>query len=126
MVGIEIPASVKTFGGSVFYNCSSLASVIFENGTQLKSITNDYLDGCAIFNNCTALTIFEIPASVELITNEIFYNYKTHLSIYCMATNPPMIDHLSCHFTLYVPALSLEAYKNSRWSYYYSSIEPIE
>lgn len=108
-----------------FYNCSSLTNVTFEEGTQLKSITNDYLDDGAVFNNCAALSIFEIPVSVELITNEIFYNYKNHLSIYCMATNPPVIDHLSCHFTLYVPALSFEAYKNSHRRYYYSSIKPI-
>ena len=71
LTSIEIPASVETIGASAFYGCSSLATVTFENGSQLKTIGggSSYYGA---FSDCTALTSIEIPASVETIEAAAF------------------------------------------------------
>ena len=63
---IEIPASVETIGYNAFYGCTSLQTVTFEKGSQLKTIKGN------AFANCTALTSIEIPASVETIERGAF------------------------------------------------------
>ena len=73
---VVIPANVTTIGGSAFKNCSSLATVTFEQGSQLKTIAGGYFSGSSsyygAFSNCTALTSIEIPASVETIEATAF------------------------------------------------------
>ena len=71
LTSIEIPASVETIGASAFKGCSSLATVTFENGSQLKTIGGgSYSSGA--FSDCTALTSIEIPASVKTIEAAAF------------------------------------------------------
>ena len=71
LTSIEIPASVETIKASAFKGCSSLATVTFENGSQLKTIGGgSYSSGA--FSDCTALTSIEIPASVETIEAAAF------------------------------------------------------
>ena len=67
---IEIPASVETIEASAFYGCSSLTTVTFEKGSQLKTIGGGHYSGA--FYGCTALTSIEIPASVETIEATAF------------------------------------------------------
>ncbi len=71
---VVIPASVETIGTSIFQSCSQLATVTFEKGSQLKTISggnySSYYYGA--FSNCTALTSIEIPASVETIEAAAF------------------------------------------------------
>ena len=72
---VVIPANVTTIGGSAFENCSSLATVTFEKGSQLKTIAGGYSSGGSsygAFSDCTALTSIEIPASVETIEATAF------------------------------------------------------
>ena len=73
---VVIPANVTTIGGSAFKNCSSLATVTFEQGSQLKTIAGGYFSGGSsyygAFSDCTALTTIEIPASVETIEATAF------------------------------------------------------
>ena len=64
LVSISIPAGVKTIGNGTFNLCTSLQTVTFEKGSQLKTI-----DG---FESCTSLTTIEIPASVETIKYSAF------------------------------------------------------
>ena len=71
LTSIEIPASVETIEAAAFKGCSSLATVTFENGSQLKTIGggSSYYGA---FSYCTALTSIEIPASVETIEAAAF------------------------------------------------------
>ncbi len=67
LTSIVIPASVKSIGKYAFASCSSLASVTFADGSQLKSIGANAFDGTAI----TALTL---PDGVTTIGDEAFAN----------------------------------------------------
>ena len=73
---IEIPASVETIEAAAFMGCSSLATVTFEKGSQLKTIgggySSYYPNYYGAFADCTALTSIEIPASVETIEAAAF------------------------------------------------------
>ena len=80
LTSIEIPASVETIEAAAFNNCSSLATVTFENGSQLKTIGGgSYSSGA--FSDCTALTSIEIPASVETIEAAAFKDCSSLTSI---------------------------------------------
>ena len=118
LTSIEIPASVEMIKGCIFNNCSSLRSVTFEKGSQLKYMVE------GVFCDCEALTSIEIPASVEMI--DMYYCINL-ANIYCYPSIPPILNDFRCkNFVLYVPSQSLEAYKNSSWSEYYSSIKTIQ
>ena len=71
---IEIPASVETIEAAAFMGCSSLATVTFEKGSQLKTIGGGYYYHYyyGVFSDCTALKSIEIPASVETIEAAAF------------------------------------------------------
>ena len=68
LVTISIPASVETIEENAFYSCTSLKTVTFEKGSQLKTIQY------CTFENCASLTSIEIPASVETIEIGSFRN----------------------------------------------------
>lgn len=115
---IDIPDKVTEIGYSAFSDCSSLRSVTFEKGSQLKYMVE------GVFCDCEALTSIEIPASVEMI--DMYYCINL-ANIYCYPSIPPILNDFRCkNFVLYVPSQSLEAYKNSSWSEYYSSIKTIQ
>lgn len=115
---IDIPDKVTEIGYSAFAHSSSLRSVTFEKGSQLKYMVE------GVFCDCEALTSIEIPASVEMI--DMYYCINL-ANIYCYPSIPPILNDFRCkNFVLYVPSQSLEAYKNSSWSEYYSSIKTIQ
>lgn len=66
MTSVTIPSSVFLINSAAFSKCSSLESVIFENGSKLDSI------GRYAFDKCTKLDSFEIPSSVSLISGYAF------------------------------------------------------
>ena len=81
LTSIEIPASVETIGNTAFSDCSQLATVTFEKGSQLKTIGGGYSssshfgtysDYYGAFSDCSSLTSIEIPASVETIEATAF------------------------------------------------------
>ena len=74
LTAIEIPASVETIEATAFKRCSSLATVTFEKGSQLKTIGGEYSSSSyyGAFSDCSSLTSIEIPASVETIEATAF------------------------------------------------------
>ena len=72
LVSISIPAGVKTIGNGTFNLCTSLQTVTFEKGSQLKAFENSSGWG-GVFQSCTSLTTIEIPASVETIGYNAFF-----------------------------------------------------
>ena len=72
---ITIPNSVTGIRYEAFYNCSSLTSVTFEEGSQLTSI------GKNAFYNCTSLTSIVIPDSVTSIGAGVFHGCSSLTSI---------------------------------------------
>ena len=77
LTSIEIPASVTTIEAAAFKGCSSLTTVTFEQGSQLKTIAGGYYESSfssyyGAFSDCTALTSIEIPASVTTIEAAAF------------------------------------------------------
>ena len=81
LTSIEIPASVETIEATAFKRCSKLATVTFEEGSQLKTIGGGYSssshfgtysDYYGAFSDCSSLTSIEIPASVETIEATAF------------------------------------------------------
>jgi len=80
LTSIEIPASVETIEATAFQGCSSLTTVTFEKGSQLKTIEGGYYSSSyygpfyyyGTFSDCSALTSIEIPASVETIEATAF------------------------------------------------------
>ena len=74
ITSIVIPANVKMIEARAFNGCSSLTTVTFEKGSQLKTIGGNYNNPNynGAFSDCTALTSIEIPASVETIEKVAF------------------------------------------------------
>ena len=66
LTSITIPNSVTSIGSSAFQDCRNLNTVIFEEGSNLRSIESH------TFYNCEKLTDFIIPSEVVYIGREAF------------------------------------------------------
>ena len=66
LTSVVIPNSIKSIADYVFYNCSKLATVTFEDDSQLETI-GDYA-----FYKCSVLTSIGIPNSVTKIGASAF------------------------------------------------------
>lgn len=141
LTNINIPQGVTKLENCVFWGCESLNNIVlpdgiisigyaaFEKCSSLKSVVlpkNIVRIPGRAFSRCDALTSVVIPENVTFVDSYAFLDCKNQLDIYCKATTPPSIDGCYYKFILYVPAQSIEAYKNSPWSNYYSSIKAIE
>lgn len=82
---VTIYPTLEKIVGS-FYGCTSLTTIVFENGTSLKEILADTSEEdlflnpaygyktkyCGAFQNCTSLKSFTIPASVSTLDKKSF------------------------------------------------------
>lgn len=107
---INIPINIKTIGNYAFYQCNDLTSVIIPN--SISSI--EYYT----FGNCKNLTTVTIPNSITFINHYAFAKCKNLKDVFCYPKNVPLTYpavfervELS-NVTLYVPAGSIDLYKN--------------
>ena len=75
LTSITIPNSVTAIGDSAFYNCTSLASVNFDDNSKLETIGQD------AFGDCKNLAQISIPNNVTAIGSSAFYNCSKLKSI---------------------------------------------
>lgn len=112
LVSISIPAGVKTIGNGTFNLCTSLQTVTFEKGSQLKTV-----DG---FSNCTALTTVDMSACTQVTRIEYRAFYEdSKLQLFKIGTRTPpscgrnVFTGINSYSVLKVPAGCVDAYKNA-------------
>lgn len=121
---VSIPNA--NIGEFAFNNLRSLQSAVIGNGV--------YTIGRYAFKNCENLTTLQLSASLSSIEKEAFRYCDSLQTIICYATTPPALasgssrsfDADKSRITLYVPAESIESYRNAEeWSEF-TNILPIE
>lgn len=146
---VTLPSTVTEIGYSAFIYCSSLTNVsmpgvkiihgsAFQECTNLQSISFPEgfwkFDGSNHFKGCTALTEVVLPASLREVNDSPFYNCTGIKKVTCLAVTPPTHNNkyafmYGCDMTnvkLYVPAMSIDAYRaESGWKTFYT-ILPLE
>ena len=132
LTSVKIPSSVTSIGVSAFSGCSRLISITIPN--SVKSIGDAAFAGCSrlhyitipnsvtsigteAFEMCSSLTSITIPNSVTSIGKNAFYNCKALTSITFKRSTPPAFENnvfynVNKSIPVYVPANSIEAYKN--------------
>ena len=142
---IHLPASLTSIGESAFSGCSSLTEIHLP--ANLTSIRKGVFSGCSslteihlpasltsigdrAFWSCSSLTEIHLPASLTWIGGYAFDQCTSLTKVTCHALVPPTsYYYYICDSTienLYVPAESIQAYKDSDWAYYFENILPIE
>jgi hypothetical protein len=136
LTSIQIPISVIEIECAVFYNCTSLNSVIFEEGAHINTIGGGGIYpyygesyGGGAFSKCISLQSIDIPQSITKL--EAFAFSESGLkSIYIRALTPPSLtavkqvardSYAYAQFpsgcTAYVPFETFDTYKdNKTWS----------
>ena len=128
---IHLPANLTLIGDHAFAYCSSLTEIHLP--ANLTSI------GERAFWSCSILTEIHLPASLTSIGGYAFDQCTSLMKIMCYALTPPTISgrflfgfahsgHLLYNRSenLYVPAESIQAYKDSPWANNFKNILPIE
>ena len=117
LVNVTLPSELTVIGENLFRDCKTLPRVAIPAGVT------------TIFNNAfrgTAITEITLPASVIKIGDKICEKCKMQ-SITCFATIPPTLSKISDKKTpLYVPAASVEAYKQAKPWKDFKNILPIQ
>lgn len=85
---LTIPATVTCVREYAFTGCKNLEKVIFEEGSQLKTI-----GGCA-FADCSSLKEIELPESLEMIEGAAFSGCTSLERIHI----PKNVNAINCHF----------------------------
>ena len=117
LVSITLPSSLKTIGENALRDCKSLTSISVPDG--VVEISNNAFRG-------TALSQLTLPASIQSLGEKIVEKCKMQ-SITCHATVPPVLKKISEKKTiLYVPASSVDAYKQAKPWKDFKNILPIE
>ena len=118
---IAIPDKIKSIQEYTFASCESLTSVCIPNSvTDIK---------VGAFTRCSALTSITIPSSVTNIDDAAFYWCDALDSVTCYAITPPILHRLAFqkyNAILYVPAESVDAYKNADQWKEFGQILPIK
>ena len=119
---VHIPGSVKSIGYSDFSRCANLETVTIGEGTEEIQ-----------FQDCEKLSSITIPSTAKSVLG--FRNCKSLTSVTCLAMEPPSTyreytipygNGITMEGrTLYVPALALNAYKETNIWKEFPNIEPL-
>ena len=120
-----IPNSVTEIGDNAFYN-SALESITIPTGTTKI--------GRSAFNNSILLSSITLSATLIEISDWAFADCLSLNTIICYAIEPPTISSntffgsnpIYNNPTIYVPAESVEAYKNAEHWKWFTKVLPIE
>lgn len=141
---INLPNGITTIGNDAFYYCYKLSEITIP--TNLVSIGKGAFDNCAITSitlpegltsigdrafRFSDLTSIILPSTLKTIGSEVFYYCNSITSLSCKAIDIPQIGSdvfykIPSHCLLYVPAQSLEKYKNAEQWKDFGAILPIE
>ena len=116
---IALPQSVKTIGKNAF-SATGLRSLTLPEGISVVAEN--------ICFNCKSLTSLTLPSTTSNISYRAFSYCEALTEIYCKATTPPALEQYAfesvvANRKIYVPRLSVEAYKSSKyWSDYADNI----
>ena len=143
LTSIEIPSSVASIGYKVFAKCPALTSITVEKGNTkydsrdncnaiIETSSNKLIQGYkntvipnsvtsigkSAFEDCVGLTSIEIPNSVTSIGESAFEACENLISITFKGSTPPefgeeVFEYVDNSIPVYVPANSMEAYKNA-------------
>lgn len=117
LVKVTLPENANIIGENAFRDCKSFTAVELPNG--LTTINNNAFRG-------TSLTELTLPATMLQIGDKIVEKCKMQ-RIVCLAIVPPVLKKLSEKKTpLYVPASSVDAYKNTKPWKDFKNILPID
>ncbi len=112
LTSIVVPSWVTVIGDHAFHYCRNLKNVSLPEG--LIDIEGE------AFSWCSALTEIDLPSTLRRVTTA-FYCCKNLKTIRCHAINPPSAStyyrdglSLSDSATIYVPAISLTTYKQTK------------
>lgn len=112
LTSISLPNSVTSIESDMFYECKKLTSITIPNSvTSIKRTA---------FYYCSSLTSISIPKSVTTIEEYAFWNSTSLSNITCNALTPPSVgDNVFyktqfANGTLYVPASSIQAYREAK------------
>ena len=119
---VHIPGSGKNIGSSDFSRCSNLETVTIGEGTEEIQ-----------FQDCEKLSSITIPSTAKSVLG--FRNCKSLTAVTCLAMEPPSTyreytipygNGITMEGrTLYVPALALNAYKETNIWKEFPNIEPL-
>jgi len=123
LTSIEIPASVETIEAAAFKGCSSLATVTFENGSQLKTIGggSSYYGA---FGQLKNLMTVDMSACTQVKTiGESAFDGDSELRLFKIGTETPptcgrdAFSGINPYSVLKVPSGCADAYKaKSGWN----------
>lgn len=109
LVFISLPNSVTSIGMGAFYNCTNLSKILLPPALQTI--------GCGAFANCTSLKEVTCLATVPPTREEMLPNAPTDEIFYGVDV---------ANIPLYVPAESIELYKNADQWKDFGQILPID
>lgn len=123
LITVLLPNTLTSIGQSAFYSCSNLTEIHLP--ASLTSI------GDSAFRCCDNLTEINFPDNLTSVGIYAFWNCYSLTKVACHALVPPELNggySFSGQYieNLYVPAESIQAYKDSPWARSFKNILPIE
>lgn len=135
---IEIPKSITKIGTFVFLKNTQLTAVTFADECELTEVGASAFRGCTAlagaltmpdkvttigayaFDGCSKLTELTLPATLTTLNDQCFKGCSKLVKIHIKATTPPTVTGnpvFQSKAKIYIPAGTLEAYKNDAfWS----------